>query len=242
MTLLLLLLLALFLCLIKVQSCAFHDLSQPIQSILCAVERGLLKITLKDELSEKACWLGKKYCNETMKIPLQFEVPPSSPYNETANLQYKQLAQKAEIAVPQTWWREGFADEKLLLTKNFDYLPKKLLNVSIKSNGKLKILYHCVSLPHFLRQSYDYASYKPKTNTTHTCKAMNDTVVKTFFTLWNLHRDDLDGAYSLGRDNQTTLWLPQRSNQNFLTKAASHVLEYFYAHYSAPRKCFEIRR
>lgn len=99
-----------------------------------------------------------------MKIPLQFEVPPSSPYNETANLQYKQLAQKAEIAVPQTWWREGFADEKLLLTKNLDYLPKKLLNVSIKSNGKLKILYHCVSLPHFLRQSYDYASYKPTTH------------------------------------------------------------------------------
>lgn len=230
------------LCLLRAQSdelCAFHDLSPPIQSILCGVEKGFLTITLKDDKS-KECWLGKKYCTEAVKVPLQSEVPPSPPIEESSNLQYRELAQRAESIIPKTWWREGFADEKLVLTKNLGYLPKKLLDMRSESNRKLKSLHRCVSRTHFMRQSFDYANYKPKpnTNTSHICKAMEDGVVKTFFKLWNIHREDLDGSYSLGRDNRTSIWFPKRSNRSYLTKTASYVLEYFYAHYSSVHACF----
>lgn len=224
-------------------SCEFHDLSPPIHAILCAVENGLWKVTLQaDKYKKKDCLLGKNRCDAPMSIPTISEVPPSPPPPNARNPQYQELALKAEKVVPKIWWRDGFASEKLLLSKGNDDLPKKLFDsTSTLSNKKLKNIYQCVTRQQFMRRSYDFRLYKVDNMTnissrtgkdqSNVCIAMESQVVKDFFKLWHSHRNDLDGSYSTGNDGKTQVWFPKLSNQGQLVMAASEVMEHFYMNY-----------
>jgi hypothetical protein len=96
---------------------------------------------------------------------------------------YQQLAEAAERVVPKIWWRDGFANDPLLLSHNDNDLPKVGLRESMARNKKLKNLYQCVTRQVFIRKAYDFseAAISPVKNK---CTLMEDPDVQAFMEMW----------------------------------------------------------
>jgi hypothetical protein len=212
--------------------CRFYDISQPIASILCAVEKEIWTIpTDTIKFKNMDCLIGKGRCNEVMKVPKESEVPTSPPPPNAKNPQYQELALKAEAVVPKTWWRAGFADDKLLLSKSNDDLPKKLFDIGTISNKKLKNIYQCVTRQHFMRKSYDFENNPHQDSTEVTCTAMDNHVVKDFFQLWQQYKGTLDGSFTPSQDKSFQIWTPNLSENGKFVMKATEVLEHFFTNY-----------
>lgn len=215
-------------------TCDFHpSLSPAIHSILCAVEKGIWSIPSNTSaLTNVGCLLGNKRCDSVMKIPTEGEVPASPPPPNARNAKYQELATAAEKVVPKTWWRAGYADDKLLLSHNHDELPRKQFDVKPLSNRKLKNIYHCVTRQQFMRKSFDFSKrgvhMESSVNKT-VCVAHQEPVVMNFFNLWQQAKGDLDGKFT--EVDGVKIWYPKSSDSGKLLMAASETLEYFYANY-----------
>lgn len=174
------------------------------------------------------------------------QVPASQPPPSARIPQYQELALKAEKVVPRVWWREGFADDKLLLSRNNDELPKKLYDgTSTLSNKKLKNIYQCVTRQQFMRKAYDFQHFNNTISKREkvVCMAMDQQVVKDFHKLWSEHSLDLDGSYTVSKDGKNKLWYPNQSNRGQLIMAASEVMEHFYLNYGGVwTGCFALEK
>lgn len=213
--------------------CDFHDLSPPVHTVLCAVEKGVWRISPDaPALQNTGCLIGKNRCKEVMAIPKEEEVPPSPAPPDAKNPTYQQLALRAEEVVPKTWWRAGFANDKLHLSVNNDALPRRLFDSHVLSNKKLKNIYQCVTRQQFMRKSASFNDHQPVANnqtmTTKTsCKVASSGAMKTFRALWQQYRDTLDGRFDTFTDG-TKVWTPRGSEDGAFYMAAAEVLENFY--------------
>jgi hypothetical protein len=82
-------------------------MSEPVKSLLCAVESGVLKIDSESNAMVGAgCLIGiTSRCEAPMRVPTEAEIPPSPPPPAAKVKQYQYLATIAEGFVEQTWWR-----------------------------------------------------------------------------------------------------------------------------------------
>ena len=82
-------------------------ISEPVKSLLCAVESGVLKIDSESNAMVSAgCLIGiNRRCEAPMRVPTEAEIPPSPPPPAAKVKQYQYLATIAEGFVEQTWWR-----------------------------------------------------------------------------------------------------------------------------------------
>lgn len=214
--------------------CDFHSsLSPAIHSILCAVEKEIWSIPSNTSaLTNVGCLLGNKRCDNVMKVPTQEEVPASPPPPNAKNAKYQELATIAEKVVPKTWWRAGFADDKLLLSHNNEELPRKQFDSKVLSNKKLKNIYQCVTRQQFMRKSFDFGktfSSMQSTESKTICVAHKEAVIMNFFNLWKESQADLGGSFTQVGDAK--LWYPKSSDGGKLLMAASETLEHFYTNY-----------
>ena len=63
-------------------------------------------------------WDGRDRCDAPISPPKKTAILPSPPPRDSLSKAYKKLAEKAEELVPKTWWRDGFANDLLLLSHN----------------------------------------------------------------------------------------------------------------------------
>jgi hypothetical protein len=220
--------------------CDFNPaLSAPIQSILCAVEQGIWRIPSNSSaLINVGCLLGNKRCDEVMHVPTQQEIPVSPPPPSARNAKYQELATIAENVVPKTWWREGFANDKLLLSHSNEQLPRKQFDARPLSNKKLKNIYQCVTRQQFMRKSFNFATEnqtEPSLSAGNNhCSAHKEAVVINFLNLWSRALDNFGGTFTVGsynNNNNQQQWYPQSNDGGQLLMAASETLEYFFTHY-----------
>lgn len=221
--------------------CIIKDVTQPIQSILCAIETKLWNISSKSTAMLNAgCLLGNNRCNNIMYIPKQHEVLPSPAPPDALNKDYQKLAMIAEKSVPKIWWRDGFANDMLLLTHNASELPRRQFNLRQLSNKKLRNIYQCVTRQIFIRKSFDF---KILPNISK-CNAMNERVVMNFYELWNKERELLGSSfiYNNYSHDKFDIWFPNTikkgndnevnsTTTNTLLVSAIEVLHYFYMNY-----------
>ncbi len=218
--------------------CDFNRLLNPVaHSILCAVEKGVWRIPSNaTSLLNVGCLLGKGRCEQIMHVPRQDEVPPSPSPPSARNAKYQELATIAEKVVPKTWWRDGFADDKLLLSHNNDDLPRKQFDARSIANKKLKNIYQCVTRQQFMRKSFNFQTQNftdplPSGPNNH-CSAHLQLVVKKFHKLWLLSIDDFDGRFTTVNDDiQWRIWFPKSSESGQLLMAALETLDHFFTHY-----------
>jgi hypothetical protein len=87
-----------------------------------------------------------------MAIPTEKDLPASPPPPDAKNQQYQKLSLIAEKVVPKTYWRDGYANDVLLLTHNDSDLPKKMFNYkSSLKNKKLRNMVQCITRQQFIR-------------------------------------------------------------------------------------------
>ena len=166
------------------------SLTPSIHLILCAVDSKAWSIAKNSStLLNAGCLLGANRCDSIMHVPTEVEVRPSPPPPDALNKDYQRLAAIAETMVPKIWWRDGFDNDKLLLSHNDTELPRKLFNIRQLSNKKLRNLYQCVSRQQFIRVSlhFDSATSPRKSK----CEAMKEPVIMKFFELWTHNKDSL---------------------------------------------------
>ena len=221
--------------------CNFYGTIEPVRCVLCSIENGDWTILPSATAMQNAgCLLGGNRCASVMKIPSQLEVPPSPPPPDALNKDYQRLATIAEKMVPVTWWRQGFDSDLLLLSHNDSELPRKQFNIRQLSNKKLRNFYQCVSRQVFIRISMDFDAVArdmvTDASTASKCVAMSDSAVKNFFTLWNLHRNDLGGSVVVSISNgagsgKRSEWYPLPDVGEKLHLSALEVLQYFYSNH-----------
>lgn len=150
----------------------------------------------------------------------------------------------AEKVVPQTWWRRSFSEAALLLTPTNKDFPRRMFDIKVLSNKKLRNIYECVTRQQFIRKSLDFAvnSHRNASSTDEEggpkkaapCVAMTESVVQRFHSLWSAAREDLEGSFSFSaptgevRSPPLRVWLPRTESTGQLLVAAQEVLEYFY--------------
>jgi hypothetical protein len=214
------------------------DLSPAISSILCAVESKRWKIlSSSTAIVNAGCLLGNNRCDKIMHVPTEEEVIPSEVLPSSKNKQYQSLSLKAEELVPKTWWRGGFSNDLLLLTKRESDSPRQLFNSKTMRNKKLKQIFQCVTRQQFIRKSYDFNNEHD--NDDSKCNAMEEHVVKSFYSLWKENKDTLGGEFkttpSLNRiglmKGTTRMWQTKDNDDGKLLVAAIEVLDHFYEKY-----------
>ncbi len=222
--------------------CDFHDISSVIAAILCAVE------TKKWFIPEKSlanihsdCILGSNRCDSILSVPHKNEIKPSSPPRQSLNLEYTKLALIAEKNVPKTWWGDGFADERLLLTRNTT-LPRRQLDLKPNSNRQLRNIYHCITKPNNLRKSFHFRQEIKANIDSAPCKVMNMSFVTTFLTHWREERVTL--GIELLNDRKSfhgKHTFPKVMHGFELRLAAQQVLDHFLSTFATNgNNCFKI--
>jgi len=73
---------------------------------------------------------------------------------QAKNKVYQQFAEKAEEAVPRTWWREAFSHDALFLSSR-DTQPLVQLKERPMRYKKLRNLYQCATRQVFIRQAFN---------------------------------------------------------------------------------------
>lgn len=235
---------------IKQEPCGeYHDISPVVASVLCAVESGDWYISKSNPAMLNAgCLIGQEArCQAPMEVPTQAQIPKSPPPPEAKNKQYQELATKAELVVPQTWWREGFASDLLLLSHNDSELPRKQFNAKILSNKKLKNIIQCVTRQQFIRKTFDASGPEPgatkmeqgnpvfRATGDQGCAAFEQPVVQSFYKLWMADKDLVGGEYirsvstPIGSGGHA-FWHAKNDDRKILMSALE-VLEYFYTNH-----------
>jgi hypothetical protein len=209
------------------------DISPPVASILCAVESKRWFIAPNTTaLVSVGCLLGKDAakqdrCSKITAIPTKDQIPASPPPPAAKNKQYQELAMTAEKVVPQTWWRQGFASDLLLLSHNDAELPRKQFDASTLRNKKLKNMYQCVTRQQFIRKSFDFGSGTDAdvgaSSSSSKCTSMSEPVVKAFLELWRKDSTNMGGVFRSG------VWYPSQEDGGNLLVAALQVLDHFYS-------------
>lgn len=153
------------------------------------------------------------------------------------NKQYQSLAMAAERVVPKTWWRDGFASDLLLLSHNDSDLPRKLFDAGRLRNKKLKNILQCVTRQQFIRRSFSFETPEILVDSASTesskCTAMSESVVKSFFELWQGGAGEVIGGE----------WRPNDKNNGQLLVSALEVLDHFYANYGGIwTGCFKMEK
>lgn len=200
-------------------ACDYQDLTPFMKNILCAVESK--HMVFPSELSDYkylGCLLDDKAhhggrrswsrCSFVRHIPTEQEVPVSPPPPEAKMKEYQRLAMIAESLVPKIWWREGYADNQLLLSHNVSELPKRLLNLNQHRSKKLKNIVACVTRQTFIRESLEFVDYDSNS------RCSNSNVVKNFFDQYTKHKITFDNINNV---NELKAWL--ENNGNFVMTA-----------------------
>ena len=207
--------------------CVFHDLTPSVASVVCAVERKVWILPLNSSaIMNAGCLLGANRCSAKRHVPTQNEVPPSSLPPEAKNKQYQALAMTAESIVPKTWWREGFANEQLLLTSNDKDLPRKQFDASRLRNKKLKNLLQCVTRQQFIRKSFDFNHDSEGDSVISSkCSAMSDPVVISFLEQWNTGDSSTTFGGELRKEigSDKFIWAPKEGGDGKLLVSALQV-------------------
>ena len=229
--------------------CDFHDLSPAISVILCAVEQGRWYIPRNSTTLRLAgCLLGgKNRCSTVRAVPTEAEIPASAAPPSAKNKQYQALAMKAEEIVPKTWWREGFGNDQLLLTKEESDFPRKQFDAGRLSNKKLKNLHQCVTRQQFIRRSFgaDGDAEAGDKAAVAWCAAADVPVIGAFWDLWKASGGLLGGTLqpSAGPSSSKKDWEPSKADEGKTLVAALEVLEHFYSNYGGVwTGCFKLER
>jgi hypothetical protein len=178
---------------------------------------------------------------------LEGEVGKSAAPPAAKNKQYQALAMKAEELVPKTWWREGFDNSLLLLSKEDSDLPRKQFDIGRLSNKKLKNMHQCVTRQQFIRRSFagdeEADAEKGGTAAAGGCSAMSQTVVKHFFELWTAQSAwELFGGEIVSK-SASSEWAPASSGDGLVLVSAIEVLQHFYANYGGVwTGCFKLEK
>lgn len=231
--------------------CEFNDdLNPAIATILCAVEQEVWYINKNSSaLLRVGCLLGgKNRCETTRVVPLREDVPISKAPPAAKNKQYQALAMKAEELVPATWWRQGFDNAHLLLSKDEIDLPRKQFDTSLHlNNKKLKNLHQCVTRQQFIRRSFSFEESRNDAATSEEpssskCTAMKETVVKRFYDMWAKGGALFGGEMKVGSSGNK-FWAPSEIDDGKLLVAALEVLEHFYSNYGGVwTGCFKLEK
>ena len=139
------------------------DASDALLAIMCSVETGSWSIS-KNSIAFKAAgcligshWDGRDRCDAPITPPKPTAVPASPPPRDSLSKAYKDLAEKAEKLVPKTWWRDGFANDNLLLSHNDKEGPARQFDIKVKlRNKKLRNLNQCATRQVFIRKSFSF--------------------------------------------------------------------------------------
>lgn len=211
--------------------CNFHDLSPPINSILCAIEQKKWYISKSaSPMRNIGCLIGgERRCKEIMKIPIEIETPKSPAPPRSKSKKYQQLAMKAEEIVPQTWWRDSFADDKLLLSHGNEEFPRVLMDTSRLRNKKLKNLVQCVTRQQFIRKSLDFNVSDSNSLDSKNVDCNKASIIQVFYDQWILDGGMFGGVWD--KSDGGMMWkIPQFSanNESKLILSAISVLDYFY--------------
>lgn len=148
----------------------------------------------------------------------------------------------AEKVVPQTWWRDGFDNDMLLLSHNDSELPRKQLNIRQLSNKKLRNMYQCITRQVFIRVSLNLAetgavAASGAATINSKCNSMADPVVMKFFEQWKTHKTTLGGTIV------DRVWFPEGTAGNDLLVSATEVLQHFYDNYGGIwTGCFRLEK
>ena len=219
--------------------CYFPDVSKSVSSVLCAVEMKIWIISPTSKaIQNVGCLLGAEHkCKQKRHIPTSDEVKKSHPPPPAKDEQYQALAMKAETIVPQTWWREAFADENFLLTKNGRDLPRKQFDRL--RNNTLKNLLNCVTSQTFIRKSFAFD--KKSFLSCEECNTITIPSIESFFKLWNDGHTKISLGGSLNKNHEGfEIWSPTDSDGKLLISALG-VLDSFYTNYGETRTgCFEL--
>lgn len=229
--------------------------SEIVRAIVCPIQLQYWKVPKNATAVQNAgCLLGKNRCSEVIKIPTPSDVSPSPPPPAAKNQRYQELAMMAERVVPQNWFRQAFSEPQFLLTPTNKDFPRRMFDIKVLSNKKLRNMYECVTRQQFIRKSLDFAlnSQRDSTmeensgknaNNNAVCMAMKDPVVQRFYSLWTQAREHLDGSFSVVEEWQMKIWLPNVQSSGELLMAAHEVLEYFYrAHGGIWTGCFALEK
>ena len=207
--------------------CKFYDLTPAVASVVCSIERGIWTLPSNSSaILNAGCLLGADRCSGKRHVPIQSEVPASPPPPAAKNKQYQALATTAESVVPKTWWREGFANEQLLLTKSDSELPRKQFDGSQLRNKKLKNLAQCVTRQQFIRKSYDFdLNPEVESATPSKCTAMTDPSVKQFLELWRTGDSSTNYGGELKKEEKSNnfVWSPIKNGDGKLLVSALQV-------------------
>jgi len=211
--------------------CQYEGLSLPVAYIVCSVQSGSWFIDLQSSaIKNVGCLLGSKKtarCDRSMQIPTPDQVPPSPAPPDAKIKEYQALATIAEKLIPQTWWRQGFASDLLLLTHNDTELPRRMLDVTRIRNKKLKNIVQCVTRQQFIRKSFSFQVSQHSVK----CKAASETVVKSFFKTWKSDVPFSTPASASSSTTTTMEWSPNLSENGKMLVSALEVLDYFYQNY-----------
>lgn len=205
------------------------DMSDALASISCSVETGEWVIS-KQSLSYKnaGCligshWDGRDRCKEPISPPKETAVPKSPAPRDSLSKDYKRLAEKAEELVPKTWWRDGYANDLLLLSHNDKEGPSRQFSINVKlRNKKLRNLNQCVTRQQFIRKDFSFKDITTpagvgeggeadakfdravrqrrrlaggKNRRPGSCTAFQEPVVRSFLTLWSADRGMVGGGW-----------------------------------------------
>jgi hypothetical protein len=198
------------------------DASDALVAIACSVESGEWAIS-KESIAFKnaGCligthWDGRDRCDAPIAPPKETAVPKSPPPRDSLSKDYKRLAEKAEELVPKTWWRDGFANDVLLLSHNDKEGPLRFFNVNTKlRNKKLRNINQCVTRQNFIRKAYSFRDIvtpaaftgsdaqfeqqqgrrKKRNGERGGCDAMAEPVVHTFWNLWQADNGMYGGGW-----------------------------------------------
>lgn len=205
------------------EHCQLSTLTNVVEMAVCNVEYGVLQFKNREVLQKAACYIGKGRCSKVFPPPLPHTVPPSEPPPAARNKRYQELATIAEKSVPDTWWRKGFADEKLLLSHNNNELPTKLFESHSFSNKKLKNIYQCTTRQQFIRKSYNFDNAVSAKN------VFSEYVIQNFYEKWK------NSVYFCNNRNCKDILTDRIFQLEFLdsglVQSASAVLDYFYVEY-----------
>lgn len=208
--------------------CDFRDISDPIASILCAVEMKRWSISVSSlAINNLGCLLGGKRCDSVMLVPLEEQVSKSPPPPKSKSEEYQKLATIAEQIVPKTWWRDGFANDLLLLSHNDSELPRKQFDVKQLSNKKLKNMLQCVTKQQFIRKSFKFTIADAEMGSG--CTSMTQPVVKSFLEMWKKDIATFGGEWKVDSPDSPAVWYPMTSGKLLL--AALDVLDHFFQNY-----------
>ena len=171
--------------------CSPQEPLKPIQNIYCDVESGVWKVSLPEASNKTVgCLLGGQHrCQTVTAVPTADEILPSIPPPNSPDEKYHRLVTIAEKAVPTTWWRQGFDNDRFMFTRNTAELPRQQLFMHHPQNAKLHNMYNCATKESFIRMSFSGS-----TETDDAACSSVDPNLTEFHALWKTHHTTLGGS------------------------------------------------